>query len=82
VFGHITIARTYYYWHGDTFCLLDEGSSLPKRSYSYLLQDWIPVAVTGRYDTRNGTRRATRSNRVRSKGHGTTWSRTGWSERV
>lgn len=37
VFGHISIARTYYYRDGDGLCPLDERLSLPERSYSYLL---------------------------------------------
>lgn len=51
IFGHISIRRTYYYRKGDGIYPLDGMLSLPDRSYSYLLQDWLMrMSVTGVYD--------------------------------
>lgn len=51
IFGHISIKRTYYHRDGDGLCPLDAMLSLPERSYSYLLQDWlVRMSVTGTYD--------------------------------
>jgi hypothetical protein len=42
IFGKVEIPRTYYYHpdHGG-LCPLDAAFSLPERSYSYLLQNWM-----------------------------------------
>jgi hypothetical protein len=44
VFGKLSIPRTYYYKEGYAGIVpLDAQANLPKRSYSYLLQEWMDV---------------------------------------
>jgi hypothetical protein len=51
IFGRVTIRRAYYHGDGEGLCPLDGMLSLPDRSYSYLLQDWLTrMSVAGPYD--------------------------------
>jgi len=57
IFGKFDVFRTYYYAKGDEGVFpLDAAANLPKRSYSYLLQEWMDLcSVRDSFDESNIT---------------------------
>lgn len=54
IFGPVPIRRAYYYHHRDEggFCPLDVALAMPRRSYSYLLQEAVlKLSAHDAYDT-------------------------------